>query len=36
MEQPGQFDLRLEECMVETSPDFDKSKTKTEPPAKKA
>jgi len=26
----------IEECMVETSPDFDESITKTEPPAKKA
>jgi len=36
MEQPGQFDLGLEECVVETSPDFDKSKAKLEPSAKKA
>ena len=36
MEQPGQFDLGLEECAAETSPDFDESKTKMEPPTKKA
>ena len=36
MEQPGQFDLGFEEYMIETSPNFDESTTKTDPPAKKA
>jgi len=36
MEHAGQFNLELEECVVETSPDFDESKTKTEPSVKKA
>ena len=33
MEQPEQFDLGLEECIVETSPDFED--LSTAPPKKK-